>query len=212
MLVECSFRGEIMPHYEIHPGKKQNRIDLYFEEKPSRDVLDRLKSNNWKWHNQNKCWYTWASQDHIDEAEDICNCDDGYIENDFEEDNENNDFIPYYNEEDGRLILCLKSSDERRLRRELLSKGWTYDKEELYWYMDYYSRYDLAYAKKLTNSVSLDDATWMYEKKEWEEEEQEKLRKEMKQFEYEERRMWRYVNAGTNWKSFGYSGGRCSPR
>ena len=52
----------------------------------------------------------------------------------------------------------------------------------------------------------------MDDEKEREEENERKIIEEMRQFESEERSMWKYVNAGCNWKSFGYSGGRCSPR
>ena len=32
-------------------------LELYFDGKPSTDILDILKSNGWHWHNTKKCWY-----------------------------------------------------------------------------------------------------------------------------------------------------------
>ena len=32
-------------------------IELYFDGKPSADILDILKGNGWHWHNAKKCWY-----------------------------------------------------------------------------------------------------------------------------------------------------------
>ena len=32
-------------------------LELYFDGKPSADILDILKGNGWHWHNTKKCWY-----------------------------------------------------------------------------------------------------------------------------------------------------------
>ena len=32
-------------------------LELYFDGKPSADILDSLKGNGWHWHNVKKCWY-----------------------------------------------------------------------------------------------------------------------------------------------------------
>lgn len=32
-------------------------LELYFDGKPSADILDILKNNGWHWHNAKKCWY-----------------------------------------------------------------------------------------------------------------------------------------------------------
>lgn len=32
-------------------------LELYFDGKPSTDILDILKNNGWHWHNAKKCWY-----------------------------------------------------------------------------------------------------------------------------------------------------------
>lgn len=42
---------DLVKNYEL------NGIELYFESKPSREVLDYLKQNGFRWHNMKKCWY-----------------------------------------------------------------------------------------------------------------------------------------------------------
>ena len=42
---------DVVKNYEL------NGIELYFEGKPSREVLDYLKQNGFRWHNTKKCWY-----------------------------------------------------------------------------------------------------------------------------------------------------------
>ena len=32
-------------------------LELYFDGKPSTDILDILKDNGWHWHSTKKCWY-----------------------------------------------------------------------------------------------------------------------------------------------------------
>ena len=32
-------------------------LELYFDGKPSADILDILKDNGWHWHSTKKCWY-----------------------------------------------------------------------------------------------------------------------------------------------------------
>lgn len=32
-------------------------LELYFDGKPSTDILDILKGNGWHWHSAKKCWY-----------------------------------------------------------------------------------------------------------------------------------------------------------
>ena len=36
---------------------EHKEIELYFDGKPSADILDILKGNGWHWHNVKKCWY-----------------------------------------------------------------------------------------------------------------------------------------------------------
>lgn len=46
---------------KILENKEKNGIELYFEAKPEQHVIDVLKVNKWRWHNQKKCWYTIAT-------------------------------------------------------------------------------------------------------------------------------------------------------
>lgn len=51
---------------------EHNGIEIYFEEKPSEDTLEILKSNGWRWHRQKKCWYTINSASNLKTANEIC--------------------------------------------------------------------------------------------------------------------------------------------
>ena len=48
-----------------------NGIEIYFDEKPKREIIDTLKSNRWRWHNRKKCWYTKNNADAVALAESV---------------------------------------------------------------------------------------------------------------------------------------------
>lgn len=48
---------EIKKNCKIVENKEHNGEELYFDEKPSKQVLDTLKSNGYRWHNVKKCWF-----------------------------------------------------------------------------------------------------------------------------------------------------------
>ena len=54
-----------------------NGIELYFEEKPLKNILDMLKLNKFRWHNLKKCWYAKNTDKNIEVANKIM---DGKIE------------------------------------------------------------------------------------------------------------------------------------
>ncbi len=60
----------VVPTYEFN--ELHNGIEIYFESKPSADVLCRLKSNGWRWNGAQKCWYTKKSESSIAFAESLC--------------------------------------------------------------------------------------------------------------------------------------------
>lgn len=41
----------------VQENKQFNGIEVIFEEKPSRETLDTLKANGFRWHRQRKLWY-----------------------------------------------------------------------------------------------------------------------------------------------------------
>jgi hypothetical protein len=43
-------------------NEELNGIELYFDNKPERKVLDSLKANKFRWSNYKKCWYTKQSE------------------------------------------------------------------------------------------------------------------------------------------------------
>lgn len=51
---------------------EHNGIEIYFEEKPSEDILEKLKSNGWRWHRQKKCWYAINNSLNLSTANEIC--------------------------------------------------------------------------------------------------------------------------------------------
>lgn len=42
---------------EIRYNQAKGGIEIHFRAKPSRDVLDQLKANGWRWARFNACWY-----------------------------------------------------------------------------------------------------------------------------------------------------------
>ncbi|MBE5958710.1 MAG: hypothetical protein E7254_07615 [Lachnospiraceae bacterium] len=61
-----------MAYYEVEKGDNSNRIDLFFDEKPSDEILQELKSSGWRWYGYNRCWYSYDSEQHREQAEKIC--------------------------------------------------------------------------------------------------------------------------------------------
>ncbi len=47
---------------EIVKNLEKNGIELYFEEKPAKNVIEILKANNFRWHKIKKCWYAKISE------------------------------------------------------------------------------------------------------------------------------------------------------
>lgn len=43
---------------EIVKNQEKNGIELYFNVKPAKEILQLLKDNHFRWHNVKKCWYT----------------------------------------------------------------------------------------------------------------------------------------------------------
>ena len=61
-----------MAYYESGQGENSNRIDLFFDEKPDDEILEELKSTGWRWYGYNRCWYTYDSEKHREQAERFC--------------------------------------------------------------------------------------------------------------------------------------------
>jgi len=51
---EVPANGEI----RIVENHEMNGIEIYFPEKPSQEVIDKLKSYGWRWHGKKRCWYS----------------------------------------------------------------------------------------------------------------------------------------------------------
>lgn len=47
-------------------------IEIYFEDRPSADVLSELKANRWRWLYYKKCWYNTNTQVNLEYAQRIC--------------------------------------------------------------------------------------------------------------------------------------------
>ena len=50
-----------MARYERN--REKNGIEIYFDGKPSEDVIAELKGNRWRWFPSKRCWYTRYSSD-----------------------------------------------------------------------------------------------------------------------------------------------------
>ena len=48
---------EIKKNCKIITNEEKQGEELYFEQKPSYEIIKELKSNGYKWHNVKKCWY-----------------------------------------------------------------------------------------------------------------------------------------------------------
>ena len=49
----------------IEESKEYNSREVYFDSKPSKEVLDALKALKMRWHSQKRCWYGFASEHEI---------------------------------------------------------------------------------------------------------------------------------------------------
>ena len=47
-------------------------IEIYFDEKPTDDVLQRLRGNRWRWHRGKCCWYSRISEESLQFANELC--------------------------------------------------------------------------------------------------------------------------------------------
>lgn len=65
--------------YYIHNTEK-NGIEIYFEQKPSNDIVSKLKKDFWKWHSAKKCWYNYFSEVHEEYAKSVCTDAKGHTE------------------------------------------------------------------------------------------------------------------------------------
>lgn len=59
----------------IELNNEQNGIELYFDEKPSGNIITELKENKWRWHKVKKCWYAKNTEDKLTYAKNITNED-----------------------------------------------------------------------------------------------------------------------------------------
>jgi len=61
-----------MAHYEVEQGKNNNRVYLFFNEKPSADIRSELMSSGWKYHGYNRYWSSYDSKEHREQAKRLC--------------------------------------------------------------------------------------------------------------------------------------------
>lgn len=59
-----------MARYERN--REKNGIEIYFDGKPSDDVIAELKENRWRWFPAKRCWYTRYSADNEMLAKRLC--------------------------------------------------------------------------------------------------------------------------------------------
>lgn len=60
---------------EIVKNKEFNGIELYFENKPEKAIIEVLKEAKFRWHNIKKCWFARENQDRLELANKIKNGD-----------------------------------------------------------------------------------------------------------------------------------------
>ena len=60
-----------MATYQFVP--EHNGIEIYFDVKPSEDVLEGLRSNGWRWHRVKQCWFSKRNSETEKFAKTLCN-------------------------------------------------------------------------------------------------------------------------------------------
>lgn len=60
-----------MATYQFVP--EHNGIEIYFDVKPSEDVLEELRSNGWRWHRVKQCWFSKRNSETEKFAKTLCN-------------------------------------------------------------------------------------------------------------------------------------------
>ena len=58
---------------EIVKNIEKNGIEIYFKNKPTREILEILKVNKFRWHNIKKCWYAKDTENNSKIIENINN-------------------------------------------------------------------------------------------------------------------------------------------
>ena len=66
---------------ELVLNKEHNGIELYFGEKPNKNIIDMLKANKFRWHSIKKCWFAKNTENNMLVAENISNGKIEIIEN-----------------------------------------------------------------------------------------------------------------------------------
>lgn len=63
-------------------NEEMNGIELSFDKKPDREVLDELKQHGFRWHGQKKIWYARQNEDRLSFAENLVNSNDKQVNED----------------------------------------------------------------------------------------------------------------------------------
>lgn len=56
---------------EVLRNEEKKGIELYFDTKPAREILEKLKEQKFRWHNVKKCWYAKENENTLKIANDI---------------------------------------------------------------------------------------------------------------------------------------------
>lgn len=67
-------------------NEEKNGIEIYFDGKPSDEVLVELKANHWRWFPPKNCWYNRFSEENESFAKNVCNNDPSEIAGKVEDD------------------------------------------------------------------------------------------------------------------------------
>lgn len=54
--------------YEIKPNKQYNSNEIYFDGKPSQEIINALKLLRMRWNHKKMCWYGFVTADQIEAA------------------------------------------------------------------------------------------------------------------------------------------------
>ena len=60
----------LIPKFVIN--KDKNRIEIYFDQKPNIEILNKIKQNKWIWSPLTKCWYAQKNNVNYNFAKNIC--------------------------------------------------------------------------------------------------------------------------------------------
>lgn len=65
-----------MANYKVNSSR--NRIEIYFDSKPSVAIRDFMKNNGFRWNSYERYWFSYYSPNNVEVAEQVVSMANGY--------------------------------------------------------------------------------------------------------------------------------------